>query len=556
MKSYHEELQNLHHRRVYYILLAGAGLLLLFSLLDKVIAPAYFNEFLLCRLFAVFIGITLLIFNYKDTEKKYPLVTGFIGYLCVTIVILAMVYRMGGASSPYYVGLILAMTIHATFAPLTTGQTLNSGFLLICFYGITILFSQPLTQALPLELFANLFFMVCFVLIIATQSWADTKGRKAEHSLRLLEDEAAEQLTRQAAVLEAEVEKRSKEQTALEERYRLLFDQIADDVILINLDGEILQANHNFDEHYTKGDSSDGLTLYDIATQKHHSEIRAILYDTVSKGQPINNARIHLMRKDATIAEAEMNGNLLLREQGHAGILLVIRDISTRKQMERRLIQSLEVKKRTETAAILALAKLSEFRDVSSGHHLERIREYCKILATELAKTGELSDVITPTYIEDIYHASILHDIGKVATPDKLLHRITPLQEHEVDIIRRHTIIGGDVIREMEDESQGSGFLDMAKYIAYFHHERWDGRGYPYGLRRREIPLAARIMALADFYEEMTAVTPDNPEVLNHEHVKEAIIKEVGLHFDPMVVEAFMNRYEEFDAVRSKFTSG
>ncbi len=555
MKSYYEELQDLHHRRVYYILLAGAILLTLFSFLDLVMAPAHFNEFLLCRLFAIFTGIALLIFNYRDKEKVHPLTTGFLGYLCVTIVILAMVNRMGGASSPYYVGLILAMTIHATLAPLTPGQTLNSGFLLICFYGITILFSQPLTHSLPLELFANLFFMVCFVLIIATQSWADTNGRKAEHKLRLLENEAAEQLSRQAAALEAEVEKRSREQAALDRRYRLLFSQIADDVIFINLDGEILQSNHNFDAQYGSGHNSNvSMTIYNVTLEKQHPEIRALLKEIVATRQPINNFSIQLQKQDSTITEAEMNGNLLLRDQDPAGILLVIRDISTRKKMEHRLIQSLEIKKKTETAAILALAKLSEFRDVASGHHLERIREYCKILATELAQSPDLTSVITSTYIEDIYHASILHDIGKVATPDELLSRKTPLEDHENDLIRRHTIIGGDVIREMEEESKGSGFLDMAKYIAYFHHERWDGRGYPYGLMKREIPLAARIMALADFYEEMTAETPENPEMGSHETIKEEIIREVGCHFDPMVVEAFITCHAEFDEIRQKYS--
>lgn len=554
MTSYHEELQDLHHRRVYYILLAGGILMLLFSVLDLVMAPEFSQEFLICRIFAVIIGIVLLFFNYLDTTKKHPLATGFLGYLCVAIVILAMVYRMGGASSPYYVGLILTMTIYAALAPLTPGQTFNSCFLIVCFYGITLLFSHSLTQSLPPEMFANLFFMISFIFIIATQSWADTKARKAEFQLRLLENEAAEQLSRLANILEAEVEKRSREQAALEERYHLLFSQIADDVVFITQNGEILQSNHNFDKHYVGNRSAVGMRLYKIILERQHEEIQLLFAKIAVSREPIRDYLVHLIKVDGTITEAEMNGNLLLRDQEAAGILLVMRDISTRKEMERRLIQSLEIKKKTETAAILALAKLSEFRDIASGNHLERIREYCKILAIELSQFAELQKVMTSTYIEDIYHASILHDIGKVAIPDELLSRDTPLEGHEKDLIRRHTIIGGDVIREMEEESKGSGFLDMAKYIAYFHHERWDGRGYPYGLMKREIPLAARIMALADFYEEMTAATPENPKIFSHEKARESITRNTGLHFDPMVVEAFISRQDEFDAIRTKYS--
>lgn len=554
MKNYHGELQTLHHRRVYYILLAGTLLMPLFSLLDFIIAPELFREFLIYRLVAALIAVVLLIVNYRDRSKKYPLATGIIGYLCVAFIILAMVHRMGGVSSPYYVGLILTMTIYAVLAPLTPGQTLGSGFVLVCLYGITIFFGQPLPQSHLLEFFGNLFFMISFVFIIATQSWADTKARKSEFQLRGQENEAANQLSRQAEILEAEVEKRSREQAASEERYRQLFSQIADNVVFITQYGEIIQANRNFDKHYAGNRSAVGMTLCDFTPERQHQDIRALFAEMVTTGKPITDYQLHLIRHDGTITEAEMNGNLLVREHTIVGILLVLRDISTRKEMEHKLIRSLETKKKTETAAILALAKLSEFRDVASGNHLERIREYCRVLALELSQYPELHTVMTPTYIEDIYHASILHDIGKVAIPDELLFRDTPLLEHEKDLIRRHTISGGDVIREMEEESKGSGFLDMAKHIAYFHHERWDGKGYPYGLMKREIPLAARITALADTYEEMTAATTGNSGRSSHEEATKFIISNTGALFDPMVVEAFMNRKDDFNAIRKMFT--
>lgn len=554
MRSYYDELQELHHRRVYYILLAGGLLMLVFAALDLIVAPEFFSEFLICRLLAALVGLVLLLFNYRDRDKKYPLATGFTGYICVAAVILVMVHRMGGVISPYYVGLILSMTIYAALAPLTPAQTLASGFLLVGLYWITMVLSQPLSQAVFLELFANLFFMISFVFIIATQSWADTKARTSEFQLRHQENAAADQLSLQAEILEREVEKRSREQADSEERYRLLFNQIADDVVFITQNGNILQSNSNFDKHYAGKHSAVGMSFYKITTARQHRETESLFGTMISTGKPITGHLLHLKKQDGTITEAEMNGSLLHRGQVIVGILLVIRDLSTRKEMELRLIQTLEMKKKTETAAILALAKLSEFKDVAAGHHLERIREYCKCLTLELSKNNDLQTVMSPTYIEDIYHASILHDIGKVAIPDEFLSRHTPLHEHEKELIRRHTIIGGDVIREMEEESEGSGFLNMAKYIAYFHHERWDGRGYPYGLMKREIPLAARIMALADSYEEMTAATPENPGRASHEEAVESIIRNAGLQFDPMVTRAFMAGKDGFNAIRERLS--
>jgi response regulator RpfG family c-di-GMP phosphodiesterase len=159
---------------------------------------------------------------------------------------------------------------------------------------------------------------------------------------------------------------------------------------------------------------------------------------------------------------------------------------------------------------------------------------------------------MTPTYIEDIYHASILHDIGKVAIPDEYMAGDAPQIEYEKDIMRRHTLIGGEVIREMEEESQGSGFLSMAKHIAYFHHERWDGKGYPYGLSKKEIPLAARIVAVADTYEEMTALGGEIDQNV-HQKAVDYITRKSGSHFDPRIVEHFLLIQTDFDRIRSTF---
>ncbi len=554
IKSYQEELQDLHHRRVYYILIAGIVIMLLLSLLDLTVGPKFHWNLFVYRTIATCAGMLLIGVNFFDRKKKYPLPIGFIGYICVALSILAALYHAKAISSPHYVGLIILITIYATLAPLTWTDAVASGFIVVELYVITVLLSHSLSSRENIELFNNLFFMICAIFIVSTQSWAATSARKQEYQLRMQENDMTKEIAFNIDILKDEVEKRSREQEASEKRYRLLFNQIADSVVVADNDGKIIQSNWTFDRQFAGTCSAIGLSLYRIALQRHRDKLQKLFNDLTTGEQPVSAYQLSLIKKDGVVMETEINGNLLRRGQSVTGILLIIRDISTRKEMERKLIESLEVKKKTETAAILALAKLSEFRDVTPGHHLERIREYCKLLAIELALLPDLGEVMTTTYIDDIYHASILHDIGKVSIPDELLQRRDLLQPHEQDLVQRHTIAGGDVIKEMEEASDGVGFLTMARHIAYFHHEQWDGKGYPYGLMGREIPLAARIMAIADTYEEMTISAGDSQNGISHEQCVDFIAHNSGGRFDPMVVKAFLARASAFDTIRRKLT--
>jgi len=553
MKSYQEEVQELHHHRVYYILLGGIIFMVLFSCLDFIMVRELFWEFFFCRLGGAAIGMVFVYLNYRDKAKNYAFITGFTGFVAISLVMLVMIYRMGGVISPYYVGLLVTMTIYAAFAPITTCQTLISGLLLATLYTATVILTPSTNETVTLELFANLFFIISMVCIIATQSWADTRARRREYQLRIEENRIAEQLSRQAEILEREVKKRSREQAESEARYRLLFNQIADDIALISPEGTLLQANTNFNNHYISEGSGATMPLATILPKSEQAAVDELLTTMVNSGNTVRNHPMRLIQRDGTHAETEVSASLLQRDHSVYGILLLIRDISARKEMEQKLFASFELRKQTETSAILALAKLSEFRDTTSSNHLERIREYCRILGMELAQYPELKGVMTPTYIEDIYHASILHDIGKVALPERFDEQENSTPEKENEQIRRHTIAGGDVIREMQEESKGSSFLEMAKHIAYFHHERWDGKGSPFGLMKREIPLAARIVALADTYEEITTASSDMPDATIHEKAMEHLALQSGLQFDPLVVGAFMTRQEEFKAVLQKF---
>lgn len=205
-----------------------------------------------------------------------------------------------------------------------------------------------------------------------------------------------------------------------------------------------------------------------------------------------------------------------------------------------------------QIGAIFAMSKLAESRDPETGEHLDRMREYCRLLAQELSKQSEYAAYIDKTYIENIYSASPLHDIGKVGVPDAILTKPGKLTEEEWVVMKTHPIIGAETLREVDREHPGNAFIQTGVEIAAAHHEKWDGSGYPYGLKGKEIPLSARILALGDVYDALTSKRCYK-DAMPH-HVAVEIIKEgEGTHFDPDVISAFLRINEEFVRVREYF---
>jgi response regulator RpfG family c-di-GMP phosphodiesterase len=229
----------------------------------------------------------------------------------------------------------------------------------------------------------------------------------------------------------------------------------------------------------------------------------------------------------------------------------MLRDRTEKKKMEMDLLESYRKVHEARSATILGLAKLAEYRDEGTGTHLERIREYARILAVQLSQNPKFNDRVDQQYIEDIYQSSILHDIGKVGTPDALLLKPGELNDEEFTIIKRHTIMGGNALKAIESQIEGKSFLAMGKEIAYNHHEKWDGSGYPRGLKAEAIPLSARIIAVADVYDALTTKR-FYKEAYSHEKAKTMVIRLKGKHFDPDIVEAFIAIEAEFNRVRKE----
>ncbi len=206
----------------------------------------------------------------------------------------------------------------------------------------------------------------------------------------------------------------------------------------------------------------------------------------------------------------------------------------------------------TREVAIFALAKLAESRDPETGEHLERMRNYARILAQQLATTPQHAGAVDDEFIRLIYLTSPLHDIGKVGIPDSVLLKPGRLSDREFVIMKQHALIGAETLEAAARQYPGVVYLRMARDIAAGHHERFDGSGYPKGLVGADIPLSARIVALADVYDALTSKRVYKP-AFAPDIARSMIVGESGKHFDPALVEAFVAEEDRFLAVREQF---
>jgi putative two-component system response regulator len=197
---------------------------------------------------------------------------------------------------------------------------------------------------------------------------------------------------------------------------------------------------------------------------------------------------------------------------------------------------------------VFTLAKLAESRDIQTGMHLDRMREYCRVLADELSGWEQFKDEVDGDFVELLYLTCPLHDIGKVGIPDSVLLKPGPLSGEEFEIMKMHTTIGGETLAAATKAHPEAEFLVMAREIAMTHHERFDGEGYPHRLKGEDIPLCGRITALADVYDALTSKRVYKAS-FSHETARQIIVDGSGTQFDPNVVEAFLRREDSFIAI-------
>ena len=207
----------------------------------------------------------------------------------------------------------------------------------------------------------------------------------------------------------------------------------------------------------------------------------------------------------------------------------------------------------TQMATIHAMANLAEWRDPETGAHIKRTQRYVRALAEALAQKPEYADILTAEEIDRMEDSAPLHDVGKVAIPDAILQKPGKLTPEEFDEMKTHTTQGYRLLSLAEDELGGQSFLHTANEIAHSHHERWDGKGYPLGLKEKEIPLSARIMSVADVYDALRSRRVYKP-AMPHGKAASIIFEGRGTQFDPDVVDVFMSIQDQLEEIAERYS--
>jgi PAS domain S-box-containing protein len=553
-KLYHfaDEIRLLFYRRTIVCLWLGIVFFSLFSILDYWCCKEFFSLFFFYRV----LMITVFVISLK--LLRFPLVAHHAPLLMYAVLLLGsftislMVLQMGGFISGYYVGILLMTAGAISVLPLRASQAVLIGLSIYTVYLFTIFFSQgSIDQQNTIYAVINSFFFFAIIAGTAIQSMDDMQVRL--NSLRAKNNifEINQKLSKYTGNLESLIVKRMAEQAESDLKFRDLYSSLMDLAILIDRDGVIHMANEQ--SKTLLGISQEDIRNFNLREVVHSQDMETdILDEIIAKiytGLDLHDLQLQLKKNNGNYIDVELSGNRVVMEKSVPYFQLIFRDISVTKQMERQILESERLIDTSRQATIFGLAKLAETRDDDTGAHLDRIRLYVYILANQLKNNPELAGIVTKDFTEDIFLSSILHDIGKVGIPDRILLKPGKLTEDEYDIMKSHCIYGNTTLKQAEKDSENTSFLQMGQDITLYHHEKWDGSGYPEGRAGKTIPLAARIVALADVYDALTTSRVYKP-AYGHDFSRKIILDGRGAHFDPDIVEAFLLGENEFKETR------
>jgi response regulator RpfG family c-di-GMP phosphodiesterase len=244
-----------------------------------------------------------------------------------------------------------------------------------------------------------------------------------------------------------------------------------------------------------------------------------------------------------------ISGNHNINYFERKSFLLKRQNATEKKRLETMMSEKIKEISDSQTVTIFALAKLSESRDKETGNHIERVGKYCVLLASKIdSREYEKRGIIKEDFITKIELASALHDIGKVGIGDSILIKPGRLTADEFELMTGHTLIGSNTLDEVRKKYPNNSFINMGIEITRYHHEKFDGTGYPYGLSGEKIPLSARIMAIADVYDALISIRPYK-EAYSHERAVDIITNLSGQQFDPMIIKIFEKSNRELKEI-------
>lgn len=342
-----------------------------------------------------------------------------------------------------------------------------------------------------------------------------------------------------------------------------LFDQfkVNDSIFRIkiwNTEGKIIWSDDKnnigkvYSDNKTYQRSLLGFPTYDIETQKKSENIRETVHGDIFE------LYIPVFSSDKIIGVVEIyeKDQLLAKDLNYSThIIWIIIAInififylfrsSLFIYLDRRYKNIFNRLNKTQEATIFAMAYQAELRDSYTGMHIIRTSKYIKIIGNNLKKNKNYKNYITRDYLHDLENAALVHDIGKVAISDSILQKKGKLTPKEFEEMKKHCEYGYQTLLAVKKRLGFRSFLDLAIDIVRYHHEKWDGSGYPKGLKGEEIPLSARMMALADVYDALRTERPYK-KAFNHEECLQIIKNESGKHFDPLMVQIFLENHHIF----------
>lgn len=549
----HEETRQLFYQRTLICLWLAVVFFPLFALLDYVYCREFFARFLLYRLAFVIYLLTMINLLRLPAYRHLAPHVMFVSIQLGCLVISVMAVHLGGFSSGYYVGIMLMIAGALSVLPLKGFQAAGYGLTMYAVYLATILIGTGLPDRDQLiQAASNSFFFLAIVAIASVQSFDDlhtiSRQLRAKDNIRKLR----EQLTAYTDDLENNVQQRVRALQETDLQYRELYDNIMDLVVLVDDQGAIVEANRVWQE--VLGVPAATLHGTNIRDQLAHGNLKTDWLSHVllqlGRDLPVRGMPLNLLCGGSTPREVELSASKVILDNALC-YQLILRDISDTKSMERKLVDAERQVAVSRQATIFGLARLAECRDDDTGQHLDRIRSYTRLLVEELANSPEYGHQITDQFIHEIGYSAVLHDIGKVGIPDAILLKPGRLTTEEFERMKQHTVFGANVLATANQDRENLSFLKLGWEIARSHHERWDASGYPDGLTGSDIPLAARIIALADVYDALTSSRVYKPP-FSHAESRAIIVAESGSQFDPVVVKAFLRREEDFKETRMR----
>lgn len=307
-------------------------------------------------------------------------------------------------------------------------------------------------------------------------------------------------------------------------------ENLTDGLVVLGNQGQFVYAN------------VPALSIFPQLGGKEYSEAVDEIRTYCQKGK-----RLHHENKVYMVTQRD-----IFQKRTRRGVMYYLQDVTN--SYNYTMMLEKEVKNKTvelfeaQHALVVSLANMVEARDGTTGLHIKHTSAYVELIAKALQKKPKYRDIITYSYVTVLKEAAPLHDIGKISIEDAILRKKGALTEEELKIIQSHPALGAQIIDTVLSEAEHSEYLVTAREMAYCHHEKWDGSGYPQGLKGEEIPLSARIMAIADVYDALRSER-SYKAAYTKEEAKSIILKQAGTQFDPELVVAFLECLDKIEAV-------